>query len=95
MIFVPLSKVALGTISKEKTGNASGIFDFLRNVGGSIGISAANTIARRHLQTPRNDLVRNVTGASWIVRQQLLIWANGFRRMQAIAARQLHCVRFP
>ena len=73
MIFVPLSKVALGTISKKGTGNASGIFNFLRNVGGSIGISAANTIAQRHLQTHRNDLVRHVTGASWVVREQLLI----------------------
>ena len=73
MIFVPLSKVALGTIGKKGTGNASGIFNFLRNVGGSIGISAANTIAQRHLQTHRNDLVRHVTGASWIVREQLLM----------------------
>ncbi len=73
MIFVPLSKVALGTISKKGTGNASGIFNFLRNVGGSIGISAANTIAQRHLQTHRNDLVRHITGASWVVREQLLL----------------------
>ncbi len=73
MIFVPLSKVALGTIGKKGTGNASGIFNFLRNVGGSIGISAANTIAQRHLQSHRNDLTRNITGASWVVRQQLLM----------------------
>ena len=71
MIFVPLSKVALATVGKEGTGNASGIFNFLRNIGGSIGISAANTIAQRHLQSHRNDLVRNYTGASWILRRQL------------------------
>lgn len=29
MIFVPLSKVALGTLSRAETGNASGIFNFL------------------------------------------------------------------
>jgi DHA2 family multidrug resistance protein len=73
MIFVPLSKVALATVGKKGTGNASGIFNFLRNVGGSIGISAANTIAQRHLQTHRNDLARHVTGASWVVRRQLLM----------------------
>ncbi len=71
MIFVPLSKVALGTVGKEETGNASGIFNFLRNVGGSIGISAANTIAQRHLQAHRNDLVHWYTGASWLLRRQL------------------------
>ena len=72
MIFVPLSKVALATVGKKGTGNASGIFNFLRNVGGSIGISAANTIAQRHLQAHRNDLVRSVTGASWVARRQLV-----------------------
>ena len=71
MIFVPLSKVALGTVGKGETGNASGIFNFLRNVGGSIGISVANTIAQRHLQAHRNDLVRSYTGASWLLRRQL------------------------
>ena len=71
MIFVPLSKVALATVGKKGTGNASGIFNFLRNVGGSIGISAANTIAQRHLQAHRNDVVKNITGASWLLRRQI------------------------
>jgi DHA2 family multidrug resistance protein len=71
MIFVPLSKVALGTIGKAGTGNASGIFNFLRNIGGSIGISAANTIAERHLQSHRNGLAHSFSGASWILRRQL------------------------
>ncbi len=76
MIFVPLSKVALATVGKQGTGNASGIFNFLRNVGGSIGISAANTIAQRHLQAHRNDLVRTYTGASWVLRKQLFLLSN-------------------
>jgi DHA2 family multidrug resistance protein len=73
MIFVPLSKVALGTMSKKGLGNASGIFNFLRNVGGSIGISAANTIAERHLQSHRNDVVHWLSGGSWLFRKQLSI----------------------
>jgi DHA2 family multidrug resistance protein len=71
MVFVPLSNVALGTIPKDQVGNASGIFNFLRNVGGSVGISAANTIAQRHLQTHRNDSVHWLSGASWVFRRQL------------------------
>ena len=71
MVFVPLSSVALGTIPKAQVGNASGIFNFLRNVGGSVGISAANTIAQRHLQTHRNDNVHWLSGASWLLRRQL------------------------
>ena len=76
MIFVPLSKVALGTTGKEELGNASGIFNFLRNVGGSIGISMANTVAQRHLQTHRNDTVHWLSGASWILHKQLALLAQ-------------------
>jgi DHA2 family multidrug resistance protein len=71
MVFVPLSGVALGTIKKDQVGNASCIFNFLRNVGGSAGISAANTIALRHLQTHRNENVHWLSGASWLRRRQL------------------------
>lgn len=71
LTFVPLSNVALGTLPQEQIGNASGIYNLIRNVGGSIGISAANTIAQRHLQTHRNDLVHDLSNASWILRRQL------------------------
>ncbi len=71
MIFVPLSQVALGTIPKSGTGNASGIFNFLRNVGGSIGISVANTISQRHSQAHRFELSHWFTGSSWLLRRQL------------------------
>ncbi len=73
MVFVPLSSVALGTIQKAQVGNASGIFNFLRNVGGSVGISAANTIAQRHLQTHRNENVHWISGASWLLQRQLRV----------------------
>ncbi len=71
LVFVPLSNVALGTMPQEQVGNASGIFNFIRNVGGSIGISAANTIAQRHAQTHRNENVHWLSGASWLMRRQL------------------------
>lgn len=71
MTFVPLSNVALGTMSQDQVGNASGIFNFVRNIGGSVGISAANTIAQRHWQTHRNELVHWMSGANWIVQREL------------------------
>ncbi len=64
MIFVPLSKVALSTLSPKQEGIGSGMFNFLRNVGGSVGISAANTISQRHAQTHRNEMVHWFSGAS-------------------------------
>ncbi len=71
MVFIPLSSVSLGTISKAEVGNASGIFNFVRNIGGSVGISAANTIAQRHLQTHRNESSHWLSGASWILQREV------------------------
>ncbi len=57
LIFVPLSGAALGTLPQAELGNASGLYNLLRNLGGSIGIAAANTITVRHMQTHRGELV--------------------------------------
>ncbi len=71
MVFVPLSKVALSTLSQQQTGIGSGVFNFMRNVGGSVGISAANTISQRHAQSHRNDLVHWLSGANWIYQRTI------------------------
>ncbi len=73
MIFVPLSKVALGTLSKEQAGIGSGMFNFLRNVGGSVGISAANTISQRHAQSHRNEQVHWLSGANPLYQRTLMM----------------------
>ena len=71
MVFATLSGVSLGTISKSQTGNASGIFNFLRNVGGSVGIAVANTISLRHLQAHRNDNVHWFTSSNIVFQRAL------------------------
>jgi MFS transporter, DHA2 family, multidrug resistance protein len=60
-------------------GNASGIFNFLRNIGGSVGISAANTIAQRHMQTHRNENVHWLSGSNWIFRRELNLLTTQMR----------------
>ena len=71
MVFVPLSKVALGTLSEKQAGTGSGVFNFMRNVGGSVGISAANTISQRHVQSRRYELLHWFSGSNWIYRQTI------------------------
>jgi DHA2 family multidrug resistance protein len=55
-IFVPISTAAYGTLKNEQIGNASGLFNLMRNVGGSIGISLATTLLTRHQDTHQNEL---------------------------------------
>lgn len=55
-VFVPINIAAYGTLKNEQMGNASGIFNLLRNVGGSIGISIATTLLTRRSDTHQNYL---------------------------------------
>jgi len=55
-VFVPINTAAYGTLQKEQIGNASGLFNLMRNVGGSIGISIATTLLTRRSDTHQSDL---------------------------------------
>ena len=70
-VFVPLSGIALGTLPQKELGNASGLYNLLRNLGGSIGIAVASTISQRHLQSHRNEMVHALSGSSLALRQEL------------------------
>ncbi len=78
MVFVPLSTVTLGSLPSEKVGNASGLYNLMRNIGGSVGISIVETIQVRHQQTHRTDLVRNVVPSSQNYQNQLHHWTQVF-----------------
>jgi DHA2 family multidrug resistance protein len=55
-VFVPISTAAYGTLKNEQIGNASGLFNLMRNVGGSIGISIATTLLTRRSAAHQSDL---------------------------------------
>jgi DHA2 family multidrug resistance protein len=60
-VFVPLTTVTHGTISRERMGNATSLFNLMRNIGASIGIAMVTTTVARHTQTNFNVLGRSVT----------------------------------
>jgi DHA2 family multidrug resistance protein len=60
-IFVPLSATSVGTLPKEEIGNATGIYNLMRNVGGSIGISMVTTLLARHAQAHQAILAQHVS----------------------------------
>jgi DHA2 family multidrug resistance protein len=60
MIFVPLTTVTLASISRAEMGNATGMFNLLRNIGGSVGIAMAATLLARYEQFYQTTLVANV-----------------------------------
>ncbi|MDA8155161.1 MAG: DHA2 family efflux MFS transporter permease subunit [Actinomycetota bacterium] len=61
MVFVPLSAVAMGTLPQNEIGNASGVFNLMRNVGGSTGVSLLVTYQARHAQKDQAVLVSRLS----------------------------------
>ena len=59
-VFVPISTAAYGTLKQEQIGNASGVFNLMRNIGGSIGISMAQTLLTRRAAAHQNDIINSV-----------------------------------
>jgi DHA2 family multidrug resistance protein len=60
-IFVPLSTLAVARLRNEQMGNATAIFNLVRNVGGSIGISMWTTYLVRSAQRNQAYLVGRLT----------------------------------
>jgi MFS transporter, DHA2 family, multidrug resistance protein len=76
LVFVPLSTVTLGSLPPQSVGNGSGLFNLLRNVGGSVGISVVNTILARHQQLHRTELSHHMAPMLPTVQQALDSFAN-------------------
>ena len=53
--------LTMARISQEKMGNATGIFNLMRNLGGSFGIAAATTLLARRSQLHQSRLVEHLT----------------------------------
>lgn len=50
LMIVPLTTIATGNIEAEQAGSASGLFNMMRNLGGSIGIATLSTFLSRREQ---------------------------------------------
>lgn len=61
MFFVPLTTATFAHIPKPQMGNATGIFNLLRNLGGSFGVAFATTTLTQRAQVHQSFLVEHVT----------------------------------
>lgn len=60
-IFIPLTILTMAGIKKEEMGNATGIYNLLRNLGGSFGVAFVTTMLQRRAQFHQFRLVENLT----------------------------------
>ena len=59
--FIPLTTLTMSEIKKEDMGNASAIYNLLRNLGGSFGVAFVTTMLSRRAQFHQNRLVEHLT----------------------------------
>ena len=60
-LFVPLMTTSMSGIAKEKMGNATSIYNLMRNIGGSFGIAMMTTFLARRGQVHQGQLISHVT----------------------------------
>jgi MFS transporter, DHA2 family, multidrug resistance protein len=61
LVFVPLSLVTFGTLPQSHRNEATALFSLIRNVGGSIGISLAESYLARTSQATHEAIASTVT----------------------------------
>jgi DHA2 family multidrug resistance protein len=90
LLFVPLTTITNGPIPKEQMGNATSLFNLMRNIGASVGIASVTTISARHSQAHMHDLAANVNQYSPAAQSMLQAMKQAFiaRGMDAVTATQ-------
>ena len=78
MIFVPLTTISMDRIPRERMGNATSLFNLMRNLGGSIGIAVTGSLLSRQTQAYVNILGANVDAYSANTQRAFEAARNGF-----------------
>jgi DHA2 family multidrug resistance protein len=76
-LFVPLTAAAFVGLKPEQMGQATGLFNLMRNEGGSVGIALSSTVLARHTQIHNADLVAHMTPGNATLQQSLQMMGQG------------------
>lgn len=60
-LFVPINVMAFAYVPREKTNGATGLINLMRNMGGSVGISAVIAVQSRLAQVSQTSLIGHLT----------------------------------
>jgi DHA2 family multidrug resistance protein len=75
-VFVPLATMTTSTLSREEMGNATGLFNMLRNIGGSIGIAMATTALIRRADLHQSYLAAGLSPSNPALQQKSALIAS-------------------
>lgn len=87
---VPVIGLATSTIARKDSGDASAIFNIMRNLGGSVGIAILSTLVTRREQFHDWRLGENITAYDLATQQRLAALQAGFMSKGADAVTAMH-----
>jgi DHA2 family multidrug resistance protein len=61
MCMIPMTGMALGTLSPDRVQNASGLFNLTRNLGGALGLAIINTLLDQGRDLHRTELASSLS----------------------------------
>jgi DHA2 family multidrug resistance protein len=99
-IFVPLSTVALATLSPEQRTEGAGFFNLARNVGSSVGISVFNALLTSNTQFNHAEIAAHVTAVNRGFDQPLIaqfwnpVTAAGRAALDAMITQQAQIIAY-
>ena len=67
----------MGTLAQDQIGNASGIFNLMRNLGGSVGIAMITTLVARNTQVNQALLAPHMSSFNPAFQHQLAVIQAG------------------
>jgi DHA2 family multidrug resistance protein len=77
---------SMSGISKEKMGNATSIYNLMRNIGGSFGIATMTTFLARRNQVHQSQLISHITPMSFRTQTMLHGLQSWFHLHQPLSA---------
>ncbi|MGB8261760.1 MAG: DHA2 family efflux MFS transporter permease subunit [Terracidiphilus sp.] len=70
-VFVPMATMMMATIPRQEIGNATGLSNMLRNIGGSVGIAMATTAIIRRAAMHQTLLGATLAPSNLVLQQQI------------------------
>jgi DHA2 family multidrug resistance protein len=90
LIFIPISTLNYVGVPRNKFNQVSGISNFMRNIGGAIGVSMLNNFITRQGQVHRTALTAHTNHANPFFERQLNAMTQNFVAMGASASEASH-----
>src|SRR6202453_563793 len=90
LIFIPISTLNYVGVPRNKFNQVSGISNFMRNIGGAIGVSMLNNFITRQGQMHRAALTAHTNHANPFFERQLNAMTQNFVAMRASAGEASH-----